>query len=303
MSQFAAFIMTYNRPDQLRETIRHISTQTLPPDFILVVDNGNSLETKQIVESFSELNIAHSGLPENVGPAGAAHFGLDSLISQGYEWIYWGDDDDPPKSPDTFERLLRIAEHAGRVDIGAVGEVGQRFDWKRGAIARLPDDALLGIVEVDVIAGNQQFLVNAAAVKAVGLPDQRLFFGYEEPELCLRMRRAGYRLLVDGERMKESRTKAGRIGPNVGGSSLDRGFTNLWRNYYSTRNFIYMMRNTFRQPRLAWLKTLKEIGKSLLSFKRGFKYGFAFSRMSLLGVVHGFTGRMGKTIEPYSKHS
>lgn len=293
--------MTYNRPNILKATIGKLIAQTRPPDLILVVDNGSELETKSVAEDFSSSRVGYARMSGNLGPAGAAHYGLEYLIAKGYQWIYWGDDDDPPRHADTIERLLNIVSTNREEKIGAVGEVGQRFDWGKGTISRLEDSELHGCVVVDVIAGGQQFILNASAVKDVGLPRKELFFGYEEPELCLRLRRAGYKLLIDGERMKEARISAGRYGKEVKGSALDRPRESLWRHYYSTRNYIYMMRHSFSRADLAHRQASKEFVKALFSFKRGLKYGLTFSHMSLLGILHGYKDKMGKVVEPQAK--
>lgn len=298
---YAAFIITFNRPEILRASILKIAGQTYPPDLILIVDNGNSPETQAMVASLTDLSIEYAGLPENTGPAGGAHYGLGVLIERGYDWIYWGDDDDPPRHPDTLERLARIAMESPQQQLAAVGEVGQRFDWRKGVVQRLNDAELCGTVEVDVIAGGQQLFLNSAALRAVGLPRKDFFFSYEDFELCLRLRRAGWTLVVDGERMKAARISAGRYGVKVESSAINRPRESLWRHYYSTRNAINMMRTSFSRHDLANRHAMKEIIKSALSFKRGWRYGIAFAHMSLLGVIHGYTRRMGRTIEPTAK--
>lgn len=303
-SRYAAFIITFRRPQVLQEMIRCLGAQSIPPELILVIDNGHSRDARSVTEEPAPCPVEYLAMIDNLGPAGAAHHALKILVERGYPWIYWGDDDDPPRHPDTIERLLALVSSNKDERIGALGEVGQRFDWRIGKIARLSDAELsgtAGALSVDVIAGDQQLILNAYAVKQVGLPKPELFFGFEEPELCLRLRRAGYILLVDRERMKAARISAGRFGRKIKTSSIGRPTASLWRNYYGTRNYIYLMRKSFRRPDLAARQIINEMAKSLFSFRRGVKYGVAFSHMSLLGVAHGLVGKMGKTIEPQSK--
>jgi GT2 family glycosyltransferase len=299
--KLGAFIMTRNRPRILKATLESLLAQTRPPDYVLVVDNGPSAETEGVVLAFPESTVTYHAMPGNVGPAGAAAFALDRLSREGFDWIYWGDDDDPPGSPETLSRLMRIAETSSH-DAGAVGAVGAMWDWRKGEIRRLPDEALAGIINVDTIAGNCQLIIRRDVVSTVGVPDARLFFGLEEIEYCLRIRTAGYRLLVDGDLMKECRAHAGRVGWSRPRHMLpSHAHDTLWRRYYSTRNYIFAMSRTFQRPDLARRELFKAIGRACLSWGRGAKYGFAFTMLQLRAIVDGYLGRMGRTVLPVPK--
>ncbi|MCI0607244.1 glycosyltransferase [bacterium] len=301
--KLAAFLISFNRPEILRETIHQILQQTRPPDLLLVVDNGNSRETEKIVQNYSNRNVIYQAMEQNVGPAGASAYALTRLVAQGYEWIYWGDEDDPPEFPDIFERLMTIAENV-EDDVAGIGAVGARFNWKIGESERLKDEQLVGIVEVDTIGGNSQLILRNRAVREAGLPDSRLFFGSYEPEYCLRVRRAGFRFLVDGQLMWKHREKKGRLKLKRTRSWISKYPSALiWRRYYRTRNYIFMMRKTFSRPDLARRETMKAIARTLFSWFRGIPYGAAFSRLQLLAVLDGYRGRMGRTVIARPKES
>ncbi|NJN81482.1 MAG: hypothetical protein HC802_03835 [Caldilineaceae bacterium] len=53
--------------------------------------------------------------------------------------------------------------------------MGGKWNWQTGRVERLADSALHGVVEVDAIAGGNQFLLRASAVRSTGVPDERLF--------------------------------------------------------------------------------------------------------------------------------
>lgn len=301
MSTLAAFVMTWHRPRVLRATLEALLAQTLPPERILVVDNGAEAETAAVAAAFGQ-GVGYAAMPDNLGPAGAAAFGLERLAAEGHDWIYWGDDDNPPRTPDTLERLLALPTRDGGEKVGGVGAVGTRWDWRRGRFERLRDDELAGILEVDSIAGGQHLVLRRTAVESVGLPDARLFFGLEELDYCLRLRRAGWRLLVDGELMHTSRVLAGRLGVRVGASAVPRvPRAQLWRRYYSTRNYVFMMRSTFGRPDLARRETLKALYRSLAAWLRGPAYGAVFARLQLRALLDGYRGRLGRTLSPAAK--
>ncbi len=300
--RFGAFVITFNRSQILKQTLEQIFLQTRPPDSILVVDNGNSRETKEIVETFSRNgSVRYHPMEENVGPAGAAAYAIGRLASEGYDWIYWGDEDDPPRFPETLKRVLTVAENAD-TDIAGVGAVGALFSWRTGESVRLSDESLKGNVSVDTIGGNSQFILRKEAVQAVGVPDARLFFGHYEREYCLRVRKAGYRFLVDGELMWKHREIAGRLHLKLSKHLVSEyPFDLIWRRYYRTRNYIFMMNNTFQRPDLAARETLKALGRVLFVWVRGLKYGIRFTRLQLQAIWDGYRGRMGRTVLPTPK--
>ena len=299
--RLGAFVTTLNRPDVLKGTLDILQRQSRPPDHVLVVDNGASSDTREVVAGFPPSWAAYHAMADNFGPAGAAAFALDRLSALGYDWIYCGDDDDPPESPDTIERLLMLAESAPP-DTGGVGAVGARWDWVSGRMRRLPDEALTGMVNVDVVAGGQQLILRREMVMNVGVPDSRLFFGLDDLEYCLRIRRAGYRLFIDGELMQECRRRSRLVNRSTCRPLRPyyRQHT-LWRRYYSTRNYIFAMK-TFERPDLARNELFKAIGRALLSFGHGPKFGCAFTVLQLRGVLDGYLGRMGRTIVPVAKY-
>jgi glycosyltransferase involved in cell wall biosynthesis len=47
-----AFVTTLNRPLCLRSTLALLQSQTRPPDHVVVVDNGKSIETRRVVSAF-----------------------------------------------------------------------------------------------------------------------------------------------------------------------------------------------------------------------------------------------------------
>jgi hypothetical protein len=77
----------------------------------------------------------------------------------------------------------------------------------------------------------------------------------------------------------------------------------IWRRYYRTRNYIFMMRKTFQRPDLARRETWKSLGRSIFCWLRGIRYGIEFTRLQLRGVVDGYRGKMGRTVLPRPKNA
>lgn len=303
-ASIGAFVITFNRPQILRSTLVALQQQTRPPDHVLVVDNGDAARTQVVLRDLGERTVCHHSMGENAGPAAAEAYGLQRLCDEGYDWIYWVDDDDPPVTSDTVERLLELADADSHPEsVAGVAAAGQRFDWREGRVVRLQDDSLCGPLLVDVVGGNGQFLLQRDVVRKLVGPDPRLFIDFEDTEYCLRLRRAGFRLLVDGELMHRYREHFGRLNLRDRRSpAMGEAAHRLWRRYYSTRNYIFAMREIFTRPDLAHKEARRAVGRSLWAWKWGSQYAMALGRYELHGVLDGLQGRMGRRVLPQPKY-
>src|SRR3990172_5700450 len=136
--RFGAFVATFRRPSILGKTIELILEQTHPPEIILVVDNASCKDTESVARNFPQDRVVYEAMPDNLGSAGGTAFGIRWLYDKGYDAIFCGDDDDPPRTPDTMERLIGILTSSDS-DVAGAGAVGAWWDWKRGRLRRLPD--------------------------------------------------------------------------------------------------------------------------------------------------------------------
>lgn len=293
--KFAAFIMTFERPRVIEKTIRKILTQTVTPEKILIIDNGASFTTQRIINRMNLPQLEYFRVGHNAGPAGAAKIGLQKLALDGYDWIYWGDDDDPPLFDDSFEILLKICnDEATRKEIGILGSVGQNFNRRTGTIDRISNCIIKSkeFIDVDSVAGNQCMIVNTRVVQDGILPDENLFFGFEELEFCLRVKKAGYKIMANSELFSRARMKYNRV--NVKKSLYTKNdFNSLQRQYYSTRNMLTIL----------WINKLLSayvynLTKTLFKCLIGFRYGWLYGKKNsfyLIGAIRdSFLGTLGR---------
>ena len=210
---FAAFIMTYERPEVLQKTIAKLQNQSLPPELILVVDNSETTRTEELVKSLNSENIEYFRVGYNAGPAGAAKIGLQKLTAKGFDWIYWGDDDDPPRDEQVLQKLFEGITNLTRkgVKLGIFGGKGGSLNKLTGRISSLSNQELqeASFVEVDSVPGGQDMLVNSEVIKAGILPDKKLFFGFEEFDFCLKVKSAGFSIYIDAANWLETRRNSG----------------------------------------------------------------------------------------------
>jgi GT2 family glycosyltransferase len=300
--KLGAFVTTHHRPAVLRQTLERMLRQTRPPEYVLVIDNGSDPATERVVRGFDAARIGYHRMGHNGGPAGASAYGLRRLADEGFDWILCGDDDDPPLTDDTLERLMRIVQTAEQ-PLGMVGATGTPWDWQQGRrVLQFPLPER-GICYVDVVGGSKVPIVSRSVVEQVGVPNAAFFFGYDDFEYCLRIRRAGYRIAVDAELF---RCYAGLLRPEDRKSrprGTPRPRHEIWRQYYSTRNYIYFMRREFGRERLAFREVVNSLLRILVSWTQGLEYGAAFTRLQVQAVLDGYRGKLGLTIPPQRKYS
>ncbi|WP_297337973.1 glycosyltransferase [Algoriphagus sp.] len=292
MTRLGGFIVTYNRPQVLLSTIQKVFDQSHPPELLWIVDNSDNLETDHAIASLLDSRLHYYRMGYNAGPAGGAAVGLQLCAESGMDWIYWGDDNDPPFQIDCFEKLLAIRNDNHFV--GILGAVGHFFDRKKGVIKRIQSRLLekKETLEVDTIAGGMCMLVNRRVVDEGILPDPELFFGFEELDFCLKVSRKGFSLLVDCKLFLEARERFNKTG-------FERPIylkkENLNREYYSLRNLLFISDSlTLRSMRNNLI--LKWIPKSFFGFRYGPIYGVKNFKMIYLAFNHYLRGIKGETV-------
>jgi GT2 family glycosyltransferase len=298
---YAAFIITYKRPEILKKTIGLLFSQTMPPKKILIVDNDIDETARQVKNAYSDSLVAYFPVGSNSGPAGGAYWGLKILFEEGWEWVLWVDDDDPPSAPNQIETICNLGFKNQIISkVGMVGASGVLFDRKKWLIKRLLDKSLNGSLDVDMVAGNQFPLVHKSVYDVGILPNPDLFFGFEDLEYCYRIKNAGFRILVDGDEILRLR----KMFKKFNNKKLRGGkkkLIHLWREYYSMRTLAFMIRSE-KSYILKSKFYLRCIFKSVISFRFGIKYFFMLSKFNLLGCWHGFKGKLNIYIIPNKKY-
>ena len=269
--------------------------QTRQVDHLVVVDNGSSPETVAIVED-TAATVTVLTPPSNVGPAGGFAFGLEHVIAtaRDEDLVVLLDDDDPPPELDLFERLEQFIS-AQPSSVAGVGANGARLG-RAGRLIRVPDNELANVIDVDVIGGRAHGIYRVGVIKATGVHDVDLFFGFEELEFCLRMRDAGFRLVVLGALTLQRRQRTGRLGLKKRRSLA--ASQPAWRRYYSVRNMIVILRRRGRRRAALSMTITAGLAKPLLHTLLRPRTGLAVLALHIRAVRDGWTDRLGCTVEP-----
>ena len=165
--------------------------QGIPPAEVLAICNG--VEPPSPPERFAGIRFLR--LPENIGFAGAAALGLAQVQTPFAALI----NDDCILPSDWAAGLLRAMERepapaaATGVTIAPTGEIqtaSVTFNslWEAVESPAVGENSLLNFAAV---------LLRMEAVRAVGGVEPAFFAYYEDVDLCLRLRKAGFALTVD----------------------------------------------------------------------------------------------------------
>ena len=291
--KFAGFLMTYERADILEQTIEKILSQSIAPEKLLIVDNSESNTTELMIKRLGNPILVYHKVGKNSGPAGAAKVGLELLSKEGFDWIYWGDDDDAPIFQDTFKILLFTALSDEKC--GCVGVVGQFFNRFTGFVKRVPNELLQseGVLKVDTIAGGMSKIVSGEMVRKHQIfPDEKLFFGMEELDFDLKIKKTGYHLLVDRPFYYKHRLKWNRVA--VPNKTLKVKSDNaLVREYYSIRNGLYIYSKN-RLVTASIIFFLYYAIKQIISFKFGISQGKQRLKNFSKSISDLFYSKMGR---------
>jgi GT2 family glycosyltransferase len=274
-SSVIAVVLTYRRPHLATQVVTDLlEAEKLDPSQVVLVVNGEGgLDDPEL-----EKSIAVISLPQNLGPAGGFAYAMRHAIEVSRApWIYMCEDDQrsnqlpTPRLADLIEETRRFEREVPGPPIGGVLASAMDVDMRMGGTHRLvirSPEARFQEVDYGPWWGA---LVSRDVVTAGLFPDEKLFWWAEDLEYWLRVRAAGFRVIVDLAAHKASRNKG------VSDES--------WCAYYMARNQFHLRR---RHGSFRW--TLFHILKTVRRFQ------LAPSRQHRVAIVRGFVdGLRGRT--------
>jgi Predicted glycosyltransferases len=205
-------VLTYNTRDLVLQCLENFYDSATRWGWqIIVVDNGSTDNTGlAVIERFPAVKLIRSD--QNLGFAAGINLGLREAMGQVIALM----NSDVLASADTLKAAAEVL--LAQPEVGALSPLlrapngkPQAFafgeDQTPGYLLRRGLKALLGLgpmhrwdvghpLEVDWISG-ACMLVRREVVEQVGLLDERFFLYFEDNDWCLRMRRAGWRILYD----------------------------------------------------------------------------------------------------------
>ncbi|KND60689.1 dTDP-rhamnosyl transferase RfbF [Candidatus Burkholderia verschuerenii] len=265
----------------------------------VVIDNTEG-DTSRTAAALSS-NVLYWPNGANLGIATALNQGVSILIDAGCEFILLFDQDSDP-SAELLEGLPRLLEDESRRG-KRVAVVGPAYiDERLGGVTRFVRFAFPALERVPAVGGGlieADFLItsgsciNAAAWADIGPMDDELFIDFVDLEWCVRARARDYSVLG---------APAFRLSHTLGGEPI-RIFGRVYpshgplRHYYLFRNATNLILRGYMPWRWKWTE-LVAMPVRLVIYGVWLRPRVRHVWMSLLGIWHGLTGRMGKLQQP-----
>lgn len=118
----SVLLITYNRERVVADAIRSVLGQSYPDFELIIVDDGSTDTTVDLVSSFGDRRIRVVRLPANQGIPAARNCALDHAVGR---YIAWLDSDDVARPNRLAEQLAFLALHS---DLAMVGSCAGKID-------------------------------------------------------------------------------------------------------------------------------------------------------------------------------
>lgn len=286
----AAVIVTYRRYPELQKTIIALLDQGLSQSDIYVVDNNE--------ENTRDLNFytLYEGVrllltEQNIASAGGFAMGMRAAHLAGYEWLWMFNDDSRPVrgSYESVKPHLELSNSLkiGLIKIANINKEGKAIllNWKgvRKPSLTDPSDEL---ISTDLVTFDG-CMISKGLMDAIGYCDPQYFMGTYEFDYCLKGKEAGFGIYT----IPNGKIEDGKLG-SIGG-------TPPWRQYYNTRNHLWMGINRKDSTIVkAWI--IREI-KFVYAILRFEDQKIERLRFKALALYHALKGIRGKSISPGTK--
>jgi GT2 family glycosyltransferase len=295
-TRVAVVILNWNGAAFLERFLPSVLAHSGQDAAIWVADNASTDNSVLYVETmFPQVHILR--IPHNMGFAGGYNYALERIEAEYFVLL----NQDVEVSPGWLEPLLSCLD--SQPDVGAMqpkllDERHRGYFEYAGAAGGMLDalgypfcrGRLFQHLEADhgqydqaaelFWASGAALCIRAALYRALGGLDEDFFAHMEEIDLCWRVRRAGYRIVLAPD----------SVVYHVGGGSLERD--NPRKLYLNFRNNSRMLVKNLPVGRLLWLLPLRLALDSLAAARELFQGKSAMARAALRGTW-SIAGKLG----------
>lgn len=290
-----AVIVTFNRLDILKKTLKAYFDMEKKFDNMIIVENHSNDGTAEFLKEFA---VAHENvyveyLSENVGGAGGFSRGIElALEKTGNDWIFVADDDAIPES-DMLKELERgyaaceDKEELSAICTGVINnkkyDIAHRWIYQKTwlhlkVITREEDFSAPFYCDGCTFVG---LMVKTQVVRTIGLPNEQMFIYHDDTEYSFRIRKEGKILCIPTARIVHDLCKSQK-------AKMD------WRNYYAARNELYFLKKYY-PPRYYRYRKFAFYIKHVSLFSKFFDHGSKEHRaMYRAAISDGKHGKLGK---------
>ena len=244
---FSVVCPTYNSAEFINETLKSVIDQTYTADEILVVDDGSTDNTVQIILGIKKISTTNIRLIESkhAGPGAARNLGIKAAAN---EWIAFIDSDDLWRS----EKLAVVASYIEKNPLINIFCHGEYHISKEGRIAEVNYGKYYNQTKA---LSPQLYLRNCFSTSAVVCRKQLIqnYHGFDEQmmnaqdyDLWLKISRDAIPFFIN-QYLGEYRIRDG----NITSRSIDRKFINLFIIAWRYRHYVSLPTRVLKMARMA----------------------------------------------------
>jgi GT2 family glycosyltransferase len=187
--EVAVVLVTYNRKNLLLEAVDGVFRQTKKVDHIFIVDNNSNDGTESLIRDRfgNDERVTYTKLQDNTGSAGGFHFGVKTAYEEGYQWVWFLDDDVSPE-PNCLDSMLSYQNISQCIHPNKKFLDGSEFMWEAlfspsmGSINFMNNVSFQNgkdftFVNIGCFEG---MLIHRDIISKIGFPDKRFFIGGDD---------------------------------------------------------------------------------------------------------------------------
>lgn len=237
-----AIVVTFNRIELLKLTLKKLQNQTFKLNKIIIVNNASTDDTKNYLSTLNEEIFEIHNLETNLGGAGGFNYGIKKAY-QSESDFFWIMDDDTIAEEDSLEKLLTGLDGIKDQNVGFVAS-NVLFKDNKPCIMNMPlidqywnEYTAKGIVKIKT-SSFVSLLIKREVVKELGLPIKEFFLWGDDAEYTLRITGNGFEGYLIGDSIVHHYMNE-NVGVNIVKASSDR----VNRFFYEYRNSFYINKN------------------------------------------------------------
>lgn len=252
MIKLDIIIVTFNRLEKLKKTLRHYCNQTVQFRNLIIVNNCSTDGTDIFLSQWIEWNKNNTkftpiliNTTENLGGSGGFYLGEEMAMSLNPDWIFVADDDAYPDS-DMVEKFYDFLNKNDVSNISAVCSSVLNSDrticyYHRARIIKkrysfiLKDSNIRDYetqsFDIDMLSYVGSFM-KVNILREVGLVNKDYFIYADDGEHSIRLHQKGRIICVPSIKIIHD------SGQETASSDLS---ILTWRDYYASRNYIHML--------------------------------------------------------------
>lgn len=302
--KIAAYITAYEDSEAVKQCIHAINRQDFPIQKILIVDNSRQKLVAYEDSNFE--NVIVKFYPENIGISGGLALAFAWAIQGSYDFL-WTFDQDSVVENDCLTQLLLAYESLNNSEylIGIIGptaidprnnQIIEGAVFEEGCFRgrKPPETEQPYQCDSPITSGS---LTSLTAAQTVSLPRTDLFIDGIDLDYGLRLRQQGFHnLIVPKARMYHNFGEPIQV-KVLGRERLIHNYSPL-RYYYIFRNHTYLdihySQGWYRL--INYWRRVNYSSRTIVLIVLCIPEDKALKILAcLLGLIHGFTGKLGKT--------